>query len=676
MALGRLSAIVEGMTRLKNNNSSDGHGAEDTRRQQDTRLDPTSEAPSRASSAHEPLPKEQLTEVSSSKTSLPQEQAGQAAATDASPQQSSSQDSSQDPSQDSAPQAPCPSEQVEPSSGDTQQSPLAAEPPSPPKPRFASVELALKDNELIATLVPHVSHQPLTFYMLKEQLVRDGFGKLFVHEAVLQELVGYKEASEPLEFSVAEKRNGSANVTISSDKMSALLSITPASGGADVNKEQLQTLLAKQQVAVEFIKLRTLEQAIVEAGEGNAVDKQVVAVGQEAENGRDSEFEPLLELEEQTLPQLSDDGLIDYFETRDYYVVEEGDQLMRRTEATPGTDGRNVLGKILTAKPGKTLAFANCEGAEVCSKDENLLLAAAKGHPVIGAEGVRVDKVLHVKEVNLDSGNIHYDGSVMVGGNVAPQAVVEATGDVFIKGSVDHASVIAGNDIVIGGGVISELLPAKDGGAAHEPVLTAGGSISAPFMNRVGAHAGKDISVQKYAMHCDLRAEENILLGESGGKGVVLGGELHAGKSIVAMTLGSDAYIKTYLYCAPVDEHVEQQRELLQERQQRSSELAQLNAILEKMQAVGPEEQLSEAIANKLRKIKNTVQSMGQRVADIGVELQRLEPLISQAAEGRIQANRKLYPGCVLEINNLTCDITQERNQTTVLNKEGEIIFE
>lgn len=55
-----------------------------------------------------------------------------------------------------------------------------------------------------------------------------------------------------------------------------------------------------------------------------------------------------------------------------------------------------------------------------------------------------VEPILRVAEVNMATGNIHYDGTVQVDGEVQHGMLVQASGDIIVSGTVDGGVLEAG----------------------------------------------------------------------------------------------------------------------------------------------------------------------------------------------------------------------------------------
>lgn len=131
--------------------------------------------------------------------------------------------------------------------------------------------------------------------------------------------------------------------------------------------------------------------------------------------------------------------------------------------------------------------------------------------------GVSVEQVLRLKNVSIASGNVTFDGTVHVDGEVLPGMKVHATGDIVVSGVVDGGELDAGGDIRVAGGIIAQ---AK---------VRAGGSVAARFVESAHVYAGTTIAIDDTALQSDLQAINTIVIGiKSTQRGRLAGGSARA----------------------------------------------------------------------------------------------------------------------------------------------------
>ncbi len=318
---------------------------------------------------------------------------------------------------------------------------------------YAGLKFSENEGRLLVSIEPVAGCPQLDVETLRGLLEQAGaVGWFFLNEALVTAVARYNASVEVLELPVAERRDAGFSLEISADSMIASVNFVPAYGGEAATPEQIFAALADAGVTY------GINQAAVISLCSKALPERVaVAMGVAVENGRDTRFELLAADTRDRVPQVDEHGLIDFRDLGAIPLVVAEQALMRRIQPTDGVDGLNVRGEILEALPGRSEGFAeNLIGAYVANDDANLLRAVFNGQPVRCGNGVTVEQVLTVRNVNVATGNITFDGTVHVDGEVLPGMKVHATGDIIVTGVIDGAELEAGGDIRVGGGIIAQ----------------------------------------------------------------------------------------------------------------------------------------------------------------------------------------------------------------------------
>lgn len=390
---------------------------------------------------------------------------------------------------------------------------------------FEGMTLTEADGKVSLGVQPAPARDEVDAAALRDWLVRAGYGSFQLHHDALERAArDAAGATESFSVLVAERGNATVSVQIAADAMSATLTIAPACGGDAATTQEVRNALVLAGVV-----LGIDDAAVTQALAEGACNAAVVAHGKLAQDGQDAEFEELIPAAPDRVPQVDESGLIDYREHGDIVMVHTGALLMRRRPATPGEPGFTVRGDQLSAKPGVDEPFAaQLAGAKVSDKDPNLLEACLTGHPVRVHGGIVVEPVLRLAEVNMSTGNIRYDGTVQVDGEIGQDMKVEASGDIFVGGMVDGGILDAGGDIKVTGGIIAR---AK---------LRAKGAITARFAEAAQLYAGTAIVIDDMALECELQSLNKIVVGaKSPQRGRLIGGRATAMMLIQAPLLGS-----------------------------------------------------------------------------------------------------------------------------------------
>lgn len=375
---------------------------------------------------------------------------------------------------------------------------------------FPGLKFSEVDGKLIAHNQAVADRPSLDASLLHALLKQAGYDNWFFPEEALATLVTRCNAT-PAEFEMplGERRDGSFSLDIASDALTATLNLTPACGGKAVATDEVMQALTDAGVVFGIAGA-----AIKQACEANVAANLAAAVGIPAQHGEDTRFEPLIDLVRDRAPKVNAQGLIDFRELGDIPMVEAGVDLMRRTPATAGVDGRDVRGLALPANPGRDKPFSDkLLGTAPANEDPNLLRSLIKGQPVSVGNGICVEEILSVKDVDLGSGNITFDGSIRINGDVMSGMKVHATGDIVVTGIVEGGELEAGGNIQVSGGII-----------AHSKAQ-AGGSVTARFVEGSSIRAGTVIAIDDMVLQSELHALNQIDIGvKSPQRGKLVGG--------------------------------------------------------------------------------------------------------------------------------------------------------
>ena len=378
---------------------------------------------------------------------------------------------------------------------------------------------------LVAAVSPPDERPVIDHVSVRAELARSGHGQWLLSENALLALVErYNAGIADPSLTIGERRDASFVLEVAPDAMQAWATIKPAHAGKALEPDSVYLALGEAGVTYGID-----EAAVSAACSSNEAARVLVAAGVPAENGEDARFELLVADARDRTPHLDDRGLIDFREQGAIPTVSVDQPLMRRIPATPGKAGLNVRGEAIEPVPGKNESFAeNLVGARVATDDANLLRAAVSGQPVRCGNGVNVESVLHLRGVNMATGNIAFDGTVNIDGEVLPGMKVHASGDIVVAGVVDNAVLVAGGDIRVAGGIIAKSR------------VRAGGAVSVRFVENAQVHAGTNIVVEDSALQGELQANNQIIVGvKSTQRGRLAGGSARAMMLIRTPILGS-----------------------------------------------------------------------------------------------------------------------------------------
>lgn len=485
---------------------------------------------------------------------------------------------------------------------------------------------------LIAAVQPEPASRPIDEDWLRARLVELGYGDLrYLPAAVTQLLAGYN-SGRAVAVRLAEVVDAALHVTLSPDDLEAWLSIQPAQGGAAVTRDAVLAALAEQ--GIEQGILNEAIDAAVAAGTANNV---VVARGRPPAHGSDGWLESLLPSARSRAPRIDETGHTDYRDLGEILVVHAGDSLMQRHPPTEGSYGMTLHGEAIPASPGKEVMFAaNLAGSAPAPDDPDLLQASRTGQPVIVCGGMVVEPVFKADAVDTASGNIEFEGSVVIRGDVAAGMTVHASGDIEIGGVVEMATLVAGGSIVIKGGAIGSL-GRKTSGEQHR--IVCGGCFNAAYAQQAVIEAGDSIFIDDVAMQCELTAINHIRVGNKR-RGHIIGGAARATLSITAKVIGSPHRAATHLEIGVNPLMHKELQAKADERDAKENQLLEISKLIAFAQAhpgkLRPE---------MLEKARATAAALSADIAALRETQEALTKKIELARESRVVIEQAVYEG-------------------------------
>lgn len=493
---------------------------------------------------------------------------------------------------------------------------------------------------VIARITPQTNALPVDADWVRGVLATSGWGEFRINESALTMLLSaFNNGTTADALPIAERVDASASVTISDDGMVAKLELTKAFGGRLVTVDEILQHLADIGIA-EGIDQAAITEAVNTCATGTACSC-VICRGRVAEHGADGYLERLLPEVRSRVPRIQESGQIDYRDLGDILVVKPGDELMRRHPPGCGVPGRTLLGAVLPANAGKGLMFAtDLTGVEISATDPDLLLAAIPGQPVEVRDGMLVEPVFTVPAVTMASGNIQFDGSVVIHGDIAKGMSVKATGDIEVAGIVEMAGLEAGGNITVKSGVIGAL--GKKEAAAL--IIKCGKTFQAGYTQNVRIEAGDCIAVNDTAIQCELVALNHIVVG-SKGRGQIVGGHHQASLSVRAKIIGSSQRQKTLFDIGVNPAMHKHLLELAKQRDGHETQLLELSKLMD-FAAKNP----GKIPPDKREKAALMARSVAQQIAQLREAQEALNQKISLSMAARVVALERIYEGVEIHL--------------------------
>ncbi|QDQ28950.1 DUF342 domain-containing protein [Chitinimonas arctica] len=453
-----------------------------------------------------------------------------------------------------------------------------------------------------------------------------------------------RAATDPLEAVIGTQQDGSYEINVSPTRLCAWLNLIAPRGGKAVTPEQIKSAIAARNIS-HGLKEAELATALA-AGH---CKEMLLAEGVEPEAGQPARFEGLLEAL-RTQRHESDDGdIVDYRDLGALVLVDPGTPLMRRTPAVQGKDGTDIFGRPVAAKLLPDPPFSNSlAGSTPDENDPDLLVATISGAPTLTANGVSVNPLVDVQDVDLSTGNITFDGTLQVKGDIRAGMSVRVAGDVVVGGTIEAAEVVAGGNVVVKGGIIgkSENAPGAREGEQETARISCSGTVQAKFIEHAVIEAGKAIQAEGGVRQSELTAGETVVVGKPGGNtGSLIGGHTRARLLVRAPVLGSPSGVPTLVQVGFNPYLNAERTSTEQQRKRRVEELTKLRQLISFF-----DQNPAKAVGSMREKAENTRDLYEAEVKALDVKLSELAEQMEFAEGATVEAPKCIHGGVNLQI--------------------------
>ena len=361
-------------------------------------------------------------------------------------------------------------------------------------------------------------------------------------------------------------------------------------------------------------------------------------------------------------PTMKEDGSVDFHRLDMIERVEKGQLLATLTPETAPIPGTDVRGNVI--QPAKLTPVVLKHGKNIhLSEDQLEMYADCAGNVTLVNDTVFVSNVYEVPaDVGTSTGDIDYDGSVEVRGNVLTGYTVKATGDITVNGAVEGATLISGGKIVIKRGMQG----------MEKGVMRAGGDIISNFIESSKVHASGRI-ITDAIMHSDVEAADEIIV--NGKRGLIVGGKIHSGLKITMKTAGSTMGTQTELEIGIDPTLLERYRCIERDMEKISAErdtlLQNIDILKKRLKSNG---KLDEDKLTLLKSSAKRVQEIGPLIVQMSEEYDELEEEIESTQNGgRIVISEVAYPGVKMTIANVSSFIHNETKHSAFVRDGAEI---
>lgn len=379
-----------------------------------------------------------------------------------------------------------------------------------------------------------------------------------------------------------------------------------------------------------------------------------VAVGEKAIEGRDGYYLYTFDTNPNKKPRLREDGTVDYLNLNLFQTVSKGDLIARYFAKIDGEDGTNVLGQKIVVKKGKHLSPLRGKGfftSEDCM--EYYALYDGKVEVANGCINVTQTSMLP-GNVDLNSGNLDVKGDLDIMGNVITGMVVKASGNVTIGGLVEGASIIAGKNVLIKGGILG-------GGKAK---VVAGGNIFAQFIENAIIESGDCVQANSVVNSIVTAYNDINIFGKTSS---IIGGSLKANRMVRTRCIGSIGQITTRINVGMESSEIASLKYKEMKRKEIEGELHKVETAINMMKNMSEQKEM-------LMMLTRTKIDRNAMLTNLNKEIEDLRIRMKLAAKAEVIAETMAYQGTIVSIDGIVLKLDNDYEKISFIRKKDKIL--
>ncbi len=515
------------------------------------------------------------------------------------------------------------------------------------------LELSQPGDQVRACFAPEAGRLPPDRAALEALLAEHGWaGARLDQGAVVAFLTQCQLTDREVDAVIGCVMDGAFELEITADKLQLLLTLMPPEGGRPIAEEDIAAAAASMSVVA------LLDSAAIRVAlEAGSCENREIARGVAPVQGEPARFESLVRKPRPAQIENEADR-VDLRDLGSLLLVNPGTALMRRTPARQGKDGMDILGKPIAADPIVDTPYAaDLTGVSADPNDPNLLLAVIAGSPRVLPNGVIVSPVVDVEAVDLHSGNVTFDGSLRVSGDIRTGMSVRVTGDVVVQGTIEAARVEAGGDVIVKGGIIGRAETSHGNDPNEVASVRTKGAVHARYIQNAIVEAATEVVVESGIRQSDVSAGERVTVGTPTGQGSISGGRTRALQSVSTAILGAPAGTATTVQVGLNPFADEQKAELESRRRKVLEDQAKLQQLVSFF-AKHPER----AQGDVREKARATMYKINRDLFELDAEIARLSEQIKPSDDAVIAVSRRIHGGVTLQVGHKVLKVMEDKS--------------
>ncbi|HEY5584452.1 MAG TPA: FapA family protein [Ruminiclostridium sp.] len=363
-------------------------------------------------------------------------------------------------------------------------------------------------------------------------------------------------------------------------------------------------------------------------------------------------------------PEIKEDGNVDHYELNLINMVEKGEWLGERIQATQGKEGRTVRGNPLKPMPGKNYPFLYDKKTvkEIGVGNKSTFYAISSGAVFFKGDSIGVSNHLEIEEsIGVKTGNVDFDGYLTIKGTVEDNFSVASTKDIEVLSEygVGNVKEIRSHEgsIYIRGGIVGR----------GKTTIRCKKNLYIKYVADADIFCEGSVHVGFYCLNSNITAKEVIL---DSIKGQIMGGTINAEIRVISAILGSSSEKRTNICVKGFDRN--DFKNTLDDLSQK------INIIKAEIYQYKQRISIFSNIHEGGQARKDEYDSLNEKYNDLRISLQENEEnkknmmnYLRTKGEGEITILKNAFPNTMLEIKKVQKEIQRYVFRVSYYYNEG-----
>ena len=349
----------------------------------------------------------------------------------------------------------------------------------------------------------------------------------------------------------------------------------------------------------------------------------------------------------------SEDGSIDFKERSFIHNIDAGIQIAHFIPENPAVDGLDIYDEVLEAHYDEDPCYKIGNNLKVEADGINIK-SAIKGILVNNNNTISVSNVIEIEKVDLSTGNIEVDGSVIIKENVTPGFSIKTEGDIKVNGNIEDAKINCGGNLIVSGGIIG----------GPESDMHINGKVYASFIRNANLISNGDV-IANQIVNSDISCNNRVIVLE--GKGVIIGGSVKALNGIWAKSIGAISESKTTIVVGRDAEAYALFKNIVTTVKTNREEINKYKTLLGSEYFKDPKAFIQRIPENKRETIKailKKVTNLVKETAELEEKRKQMSEEFEKLSSSSVSSMEGFFPGVTVYISNIRKYITKKISGT------------